>query len=65
IIPVGSGSKELVHYSKQPKCVPLKSKKENLFEGEMKNILFLYIDLFDSKILIIYQNNLLFGFQDS
>ncbi|CAN1800390.1 hypothetical protein LINPERHAP1_LOCUS22524 [Linum perenne] len=31
----------------------------------MKNILFLYIDLFDSKILIIYQNNLLFGFQDS
>ncbi|CAN1870059.1 DNA-directed RNA polymerase subunit beta'' [Linum perenne] len=32
IIPVGSGSKELVHYSKQPQCVPLKSKKENLFE---------------------------------
>ncbi|CAN1866739.1 DNA-directed RNA polymerase subunit beta'' [Linum perenne] len=65
IIPVGSGSKELVHYSKQPQCVPLKSKKENLFEGEMRNILFLHRDLFDSKISIIYQNNLLLEFQDS
>ncbi|CAN1866518.1 DNA-directed RNA polymerase subunit beta'' [Linum perenne] len=27
IIPVGSGSKELVHYSKQPQCVPLKKQK--------------------------------------
>ena len=59
IIPVGTGSKELVHYSKQPKCIPLKRKKENLFEGEMRNILFLHRDLFDSKLSIIYQNNLL------
>nr|YP_010517855.1 RNA polymerase beta'' subunit [Linum pallescens]UXN84011.1 RNA polymerase beta'' subunit [Linum pallescens] len=65
IIPVGTGSKELVHYSKQPTCVPLKSKKENLFEGEMRNILFLHRDLFDSKIAIIYQNNLLLEFKDS
>ncbi|CAN0931900.1 DNA-directed RNA polymerase subunit beta'' [Linum grandiflorum] len=65
IIPVGSGSKELVHYSKHPKFVPLKSKKENLFEGEMRNILFLHRDLFDSKISIIYQNNLLLEFKDS
>nr|ASA46253.2 RNA polymerase beta'' subunit [Drosera regia] len=47
MIPVGTGFKGLVHHSRQDKNIPLK-KKKNLFEGEMKDILFYHRELFNS-----------------
>nr|YP_009569014.1 RNA polymerase beta subunit [Ancistrocladus tectorius]QBC66338.1 RNA polymerase beta subunit [Ancistrocladus tectorius] len=47
MIPVGTGFKGLVHRSRQHKNSPLKTKKKNLFEGEMKDILFYHRELFD------------------
>nr|QBE86640.1 RNA polymerase beta' subunit [Froelichia latifolia] len=46
MIPVGTGFKGFVHRSSQHKGIPLKNKK-NLFEGEMRNILFYHRELFD------------------
>nr|YP_009530025.1 RNA polymerase beta' subunit [Pteroceltis tatarinowii]AXX77304.1 RNA polymerase beta' subunit [Pteroceltis tatarinowii]QII42610.1 RNA polymerase beta'' subunit [Pteroceltis tatarinowii] len=40
MIPVGTGFKGLVHSSKQHNNIPLESKKNNLFELEMRDILF-------------------------
>nr|QFG71218.1 RNA polymerase subunit beta'' [Mammillaria zephyranthoides] len=40
MIPVGTGVKGFVHRSNQQKNIPLKTKKKNLFEGEMRDILF-------------------------
>nr|YP_010884270.1 RNA polymerase beta'' subunit [Pentaphragma spicatum]WIW75583.1 RNA polymerase beta'' subunit [Pentaphragma spicatum] len=40
IIPVGTGFKGFVHPSKQHNNIPLEIKKRNLFEGEMRDILF-------------------------
>nr|QFG71118.1 RNA polymerase subunit beta'' [Mammillaria supertexta] len=40
MIPVGTGFKGFVHPSNQQKNIPLKTKKKNLFEGEMRDILF-------------------------
>nr|ASA46331.2 RNA polymerase beta'' subunit [Aldrovanda vesiculosa] len=48
MIPVGTGFKGLVHRSRQDKNIPLKTKKKNLFEGEMKDLLFYHRELFDS-----------------
>lgn len=48
IIPVGTGLKGLVSPSKQHKKSPLETKKNNLFEGEMRDILFHHRKLFDS-----------------
>nr|QFG71182.1 RNA polymerase subunit beta'' [Mammillaria albiflora] len=39
MIPVGTGLKGFVHRSNQQKNIPLKKKKKNLFEGEMRDIL--------------------------
>nr|YP_009687008.1 RNA polymerase beta subunit [Klainedoxa gabonensis]QDW75755.1 RNA polymerase beta subunit [Klainedoxa gabonensis] len=50
MIPVGTGFKGLVHRSRQHKNTFLKIKKKNLFEGEMRDILFHYRELFDSCI---------------
>nr|YP_009556573.1 RNA polymerase beta subunit [Drosophyllum lusitanicum]QBC67514.1 RNA polymerase beta subunit [Drosophyllum lusitanicum]QBC72920.1 RNA polymerase beta subunit [Drosophyllum lusitanicum]QBE87480.1 RNA polymerase beta' subunit [Drosophyllum lusitanicum] len=50
MIPVGTGFKGLVHRSRQHKNSPLKTKKKNLFEGEMKDILFYHRELFDSCV---------------
>nr|YP_010620623.1 RNA polymerase beta'' subunit [Phyllanthus pulcher]YP_010620705.1 RNA polymerase beta'' subunit [Nymphanthus franchetianus]WAX37932.1 RNA polymerase beta'' subunit [Phyllanthus pulcher]WAX38014.1 RNA polymerase beta'' subunit [Nymphanthus franchetianus] len=50
MIPVGTGFKGLVHRSRQRKSIPLKTKKKNLFEGEMRDILFHHGELFDSCI---------------
>uniref|UniRef100_A0AB39U2U8 DNA-directed RNA polymerase subunit beta'' n=1 Tax=Hydnocarpus kurzii TaxID=3240908 RepID=A0AB39U2U8_9ROSI len=50
MIPVGTGFKGLVHRSRQHKNIPLKTKKKNLFEGEMRDILFHHRELFDSCI---------------
>ncbi|AGO98514.1 RNA polymerase beta' subunit (chloroplast) [Nelumbo nucifera] len=46
IIPVGTGFKGLVHRSRQHNNIPLEIKKKNLFEGEMRDILFHHKELF-------------------
>nr|YP_009872687.1 RNA polymerase beta subunit [Ctenolophon englerianus]QKT26927.1 RNA polymerase beta subunit [Ctenolophon englerianus] len=51
MIPLGTGLKGLAHCSRQHKNIPLKTKKKNLFEGEMRDILFHHRELFDSCIL--------------
>nr|YP_010126676.1 RNA polymerase beta'' subunit [Bougainvillea hybrid cultivar]QPO05942.1 RNA polymerase beta'' subunit [Bougainvillea hybrid cultivar]QPP04933.1 RNA polymerase beta'' subunit [Bougainvillea spectabilis] len=48
MIPVGTGFKGFVHRSSQHKNIPLKTKKKNLFEGEMRDILFYHREFFDS-----------------
>nr|QBC72426.1 RNA polymerase beta subunit [Phemeranthus sp. GY-2019] len=50
MIPVGTGFKGFVHRSNQHKNIPLKTKKKNLFEGEMRDILFYHRELFDSYL---------------
>nr|QWE50042.1 RNA polymerase beta'' subunit [Averrhoa bilimbi] len=50
MIPVGTGFKGLVHRSRQYNNILLETKKKNLFEGEMRDILFYYRELFDSCI---------------
>nr|WOZ11165.1 RNA polymerase beta'' subunit [Hamelia patens] len=50
MIPVGTGFKGLVHPSKQHNKIPLETKKRNLFEGEMRDILFHHRKLFDSLL---------------
>nr|YP_010630254.1 RNA polymerase beta'' subunit [Begonia undulata]WBN97299.1 RNA polymerase beta'' subunit [Begonia undulata] len=47
MIPVGTGFKGLAHRSRQHNNIPLEIKKNNLFEGEMRDILFHYRELFD------------------
>nr|QEJ83650.1 RpoC2 [Hydrangea sp. CF-2019] len=48
LIPVGTGFKGLVYPSRQHNNIPLKTKKKNLFEGEMRDILFHHRKFFDS-----------------
>nr|YP_009698440.1 RpoC2 [Mentzelia albicaulis]QEJ85516.1 RpoC2 [Mentzelia albicaulis] len=48
MIPVGTGFKGLVYPSRQDKNIPLETKKKNLFEGEMRDILFHHRKFFDS-----------------
>uniref|UniRef100_UPI0030E1DCF0 RNA polymerase beta'' subunit n=1 Tax=Herniaria glabra TaxID=115624 RepID=UPI0030E1DCF0 len=48
MIPVGTGFKGFVHRSSQPKNIPLKKKKKNLFAGEMRDILFYHREFFYS-----------------
>ncbi|GMP55313.1 hypothetical protein CsSME_00020167 [Camellia sinensis var. sinensis] len=48
IIPVGTRFKGLTPPSRQHNNIPLETKNKNLFEGEMRDILFHYIKLFDS-----------------
>nr|ATV98726.1 RNA polymerase beta subunit [Eschweilera micrantha] len=48
MIPVGTGFKGLMTPSRQHNNIPLETKKENLFEGEMRDILFHHRKLFDS-----------------
>nr|YP_010008035.1 RNA polymerase beta'' subunit [Melaleuca leucadendra]QNR87807.1 RNA polymerase beta'' subunit [Melaleuca leucadendra] len=50
MIPVGTGFKGLVHRSRQHKNIPLKTKKNHFFEGEIRDILFHHRELFDSSI---------------
>nr|UCS08792.1 RNA polymerase beta'' subunit [Peltoboykinia tellimoides] len=47
MIPVGTGFKRLVHHSRQHKNISLEIKKQNLFEGEMKDILFHHREFFN------------------
>nr|YP_010880515.1 RNA polymerase subunit beta'' [Callitriche cophocarpa]YP_010880687.1 RNA polymerase subunit beta'' [Callitriche palustris]WHU54302.1 RNA polymerase subunit beta'' [Callitriche cophocarpa]WHU54474.1 RNA polymerase subunit beta'' [Callitriche palustris] len=48
MVPVGTGLKGLVTPSKQQNKSPLETKKNNLFEGEMRDILFHHRKLLDS-----------------
>nr|QDL00198.1 RpoC2 [Dysphania pumilio] len=48
LLPVGTGFKGFVQHSSQHKDIPLKTKKKNLFEGEMGDILIYHRELFDS-----------------
>nr|QYC35589.1 RNA polymerase beta'' subunit [Scoparia dulcis]UFK62863.1 RNA polymerase beta'' subunit [Scoparia dulcis] len=56
MIPVGTGLKGLVPPSKQHKKSPLEKQKKNLFEGEMRDILFHHRKLFDSFLLKNFQD---------
>nr|ARD04607.1 RNA polymerase beta' subunit [Holodiscus discolor] len=47
MIPVGTGFKGLGHRSRQHNNIPFETKKKNLFEGEMRDILFHHRELFD------------------
>nr|YP_010630165.1 RNA polymerase beta'' subunit [Begonia ulmifolia]WBN97210.1 RNA polymerase beta'' subunit [Begonia ulmifolia] len=47
MIPVGTGFKGLSYRSRQHNNIPLEIQKKNLFEGEMRDILFHYRELFD------------------
>nr|YP_010637426.1 RNA polymerase beta'' subunit [Saxifraga cernua]WBQ50068.1 RNA polymerase beta'' subunit [Saxifraga cernua] len=46
MIPVGTGFKRLVPHSRQYKKISLENKKENLFQGEMRDILLHHRELF-------------------
>nr|YP_010031218.1 RNA polymerase beta'' subunit [Synsepalum dulcificum]QOV02350.1 RNA polymerase beta'' subunit [Synsepalum dulcificum] len=48
MIPVGTGFKGLMPTSRQHNNIPLETKKKNLFEGEMRDILLHHRKLFDS-----------------
>nr|YP_010538511.1 RNA polymerase beta'' subunit [Dischidia ruscifolia]UYC32523.1 RNA polymerase beta'' subunit [Dischidia ruscifolia] len=50
MIPVGTGFKGLVHSSKQHNKIPLKTKKKNLFEAKMRDILFNQRKFVDSSL---------------
>nr|UDH55315.1 RNA polymerase beta'' subunit [Corokia buddleioides]UDH55569.1 RNA polymerase beta'' subunit [Corokia macrocarpa]UHA56688.1 RNA polymerase beta'' subunit [Corokia buddleioides]UHA56773.1 RNA polymerase beta'' subunit [Corokia cotoneaster] len=68
MIPVGTGFKGLVQPSRQHNNIPLEIKKKNLFEGEMRDILFHHIKLFDSclsKNLHNTPEQSFIGFNDS
>nr|UQW85878.1 RNA polymerase beta'' subunit [Spyridium lawrencei] len=68
MIPVGTGFKGLVHRSRQHHNIPLETKKKNLFEWEMKDILLDHRELFDfciSKNLHDISEQSFLGFNDS
>ncbi|KAK2992267.1 hypothetical protein RJ640_017730 [Escallonia rubra] len=50
MIPVGTGFKGLAPPSRPHNNIPLETKKKNLFEGEMRDILFHHRKLFDSAV---------------
>nr|QBC72187.1 RNA polymerase beta subunit [Limeum africanum] len=47
MIPVGTGFKGFVRGSSQDKNIPVKTKKKDLFEGDMRDILFYHREFFD------------------
>nr|YP_010330751.1 RNA polymerase beta'' subunit [Parietaria floridana]UNY33973.1 RNA polymerase beta'' subunit [Parietaria floridana] len=68
MIPVGTGFKGLVHRSRQHNNIPFETKKKNLFECEMKDILFHHRELFDfciSKNVHDTSEHSFIGFNDS
>nr|YP_009767572.1 RNA polymerase beta'' subunit [Duparquetia orchidacea]QIS98190.1 RNA polymerase beta'' subunit [Duparquetia orchidacea] len=70
MIPVGTGFKRLVNRSRsrQHNNIPLEIQKNNLFEGEMRDILFHHRELFDSfisKNLCDTSEQSFLGFNDS
>nr|UZS91234.1 RNA polymerase beta'' subunit [Ficus sarmentosa var. lacrymans] len=68
MIPVGTGFKGLVHRSRQHTNISLETKKKNLFECEIRDILFHHRELFDfciSKNVHDTSEHLFLGFNDS
>nr|YP_010512473.1 RNA polymerase beta'' subunit [Luetzelburgia bahiensis]UXL83797.1 RNA polymerase beta'' subunit [Luetzelburgia bahiensis] len=70
MIPVGTGFKRVMHRSRprQHNKITLETKKNNLFEGEMRDILFHHRELFDffiSKNLYDTSEQSFLGFKDS
>nr|YP_009578039.1 RNA polymerase beta'' subunit [Gonocaryum lobbianum]QBK32656.1 RNA polymerase beta'' subunit [Gonocaryum lobbianum] len=68
MIPVGTGFKGLMHPSRQHNNIPFETKKKNLFEGEMRDILFHHRNLFDSCLSKNFHDTLeqsFIGFNDS
>nr|YP_009486618.1 RNA polymerase beta' subunit [Bauhinia binata]AWB12841.1 RNA polymerase beta' subunit [Bauhinia binata] len=70
VIPVGTGFQKLVHPSspRQHNNIPLESQKKNLFEREVRDILFHHRELFDffiSKNLCNTSEQSFIGFSDS
>ncbi len=68
MIPVGTGFKGLVQRSRQPNNIPLETKKNDLFEVEMRDMLFHHRELFSffiSKNLHDTPKQSLRGFNDS
>nr|USG96009.1 RNA polymerase beta'' subunit [Girardinia suborbiculata subsp. grammata] len=68
MIPVGTGFKGLVHRSRQHKNIPFETKKKNLFEWEMRDILFHHREFFSfciSKNVHDTSEHLFLGFTDS
>nr|YP_009633670.1 RNA polymerase beta subunit [Chengiodendron marginatum]YP_010705206.1 RNA polymerase beta'' subunit [Chengiodendron matsumuranum]QBS48597.1 RNA polymerase beta subunit [Chengiodendron marginatum]WCQ78863.1 RNA polymerase beta'' subunit [Chengiodendron matsumuranum]WIL96525.1 RNA polymerase beta'' subunit [Chionanthus ramiflorus] len=68
MIPLGTGFKGLVPPSKQDNNSLLETKKNNLFEGEMRDILFHHRKLFDSCLLKNFHDTSeqsFIGFNDS
>nr|YP_010897973.1 RNA polymerase beta'' subunit [Diospyros eriantha]UZA61741.1 RNA polymerase beta'' subunit [Diospyros eriantha] len=56
MIPVGTGFKGLMPSSRQHNNIPLETKKKNLFEGEMRDILFHHRKLLDSCLSKNFHN---------
>nr|QHE64523.1 RNA polymerase beta'' subunit [Coffea macrocarpa] len=68
MIPVGTGFKGLVKPSKQHNKALLETKKKNLFEGEMRDILFHHRNFFDSFLFKKFHDpseQSFIGFNDS
>nr|YP_010419534.1 RNA polymerase beta'' subunit [Laportea cuspidata]USG53150.1 RNA polymerase beta'' subunit [Laportea cuspidata]USG53233.1 RNA polymerase beta'' subunit [Laportea cuspidata] len=68
MIPVGTGFKGFVHRSRQHKTIPFETKKKNLFEWEMRDILFHHREFFYfciSKNVHDTSEHLFLGFNDS
>nr|YP_010199990.1 RNA polymerase beta'' subunit [Casuarina cunninghamiana]UAD90161.1 RNA polymerase beta'' subunit [Casuarina cunninghamiana] len=68
MIPVGTGFKGLVQHSRQPNNISWKTKKNNLFEMELRDMLLHHRELFDffiSKNLHDTPKQSLRGFDDS
>nr|YP_011031467.1 RNA polymerase beta'' subunit [Centella asiatica]QJF46896.1 RNA polymerase beta'' subunit [Centella asiatica]WRB04620.1 RNA polymerase beta'' subunit [Centella asiatica] len=68
MIPVGTGFKGLVHPSRQHNNISLEIKNKNLFEGEMRDILFHHRKFFDSCLSTNFHHTpeqSFIGFNDS
>jgi DNA-directed RNA polymerase subunit beta' len=68
MISAGTGFKGLAHCSSQHKIIPFKTKKKNLLEGGMRDILFHHRELIDSCISKKFYNiseQSFIGFNDS
>ncbi|MCV5002685.1 hypothetical protein OFM39_23705, partial [Escherichia coli] len=68
MIPVGTRFKGVVHCSRQHNNIPFETKKKNLFECEMKDILFHHREFFDfciSKNVHDRAEHSFLGFNDS
>lgn len=65
MIPVGTGFKGFVHRSRQHKTIPFETKRNNLFEREMRDLLFHHREFFSFCISKnVHETSLFLGFND-